>query len=289
MVAMAGKKAQPLSRETIYFIDTFLAKGLLVVELCQIPEFIALWQRARQTVPTEVMEIALSHLNEIFGNLSPEALGALLMGEGAHLFYDQVAISQAEEAAMKLHRMSIAVDDALKKARVEVSYRADLENLVKPLGVPNLVDIMIVLDFEQWGVINVLRNRPVGGFLREYLEATLLKEFTGLGLLELATESKSRLEQRVRRRIAPLSRHLKRYYLRQRIQLWVRNVVYGEPIRDIASRLQDDLQRARDAGYLREEWVKRQIREASKILEVKRPPGRPPKGGVLRVWKLMCE
>jgi hypothetical protein len=235
------------------------------------------------------MEIALSHLNEIFGNLSPEALGALLMGEGAHLFYDQVAISQAEEAAMKLHRMSIAVDDALKKARVEVSYRTDLENLVKPLGVPNLVDIMIVLDFEQWGVINVLRNRPVGGFLREYLEAALLKEFTGLGLLELATESKSRLEQRVRRRIAPLSRHLKRYYLRQRIQLWVRNVVYGEPIKDIASRLQDDLQREKDRGYLREEWVKRQIREASKILQVKRPRGRPPKGGVLRAWKLMLE
>ena len=40
-------------------------------------------------------------------------------------------------------------------------------------------------------------------------------------------------------------------------------------------------------GFSSLEWVETQIKEAGRLLEVKRRSGRPQKGGVLHHWKLM--
>ena len=89
------------------------------------------------------------------------------------------------------------------------------------------------------------------------------------------------------REVSPLSRHFKRYALEQRIRLWVRNVVYGESIDSIGRELQNDADRP--ANTEPGDWLKKQIRDASKILGVRRLPGRPRKGGVLRHWKLIVK
>jgi len=269
------------SHERIAFIDTLLAKFLLVSELLQISEFAALWGQAKE-IPEQVVGIIKPKLEAIFINLSEEARGALLLGGKAYDLYDNNAINEAEAAALGLKLLCNSVNGLLQKEGIQPEYRSDLEVLVKPLGVPDLVDVMMILDMKEWGIDRLLSG-PVSGPTRDLLETILFRELTGLSPVEAISKTQISLRRRVRQKVGPLGRHLKRYALQRRVGLWVRNVVLGQTITDIAC------EESAITGFSSYEWVKRQIREGNKILEVKRQPGRPRKGGVLRQWKLMAK
>ena len=99
--SLADKKTTPILREEVAFIDTLLAKYLLVSELVQIPEFAELWAQARKS-PTEIIGLIKPKLEDILADLSPEARGALLMGEKAYGLYDKKVINEAEAVAIGL-------------------------------------------------------------------------------------------------------------------------------------------------------------------------------------------
>ena len=125
---------------------------------------------------------------------------------------------------------------------------------------------------------------PIAGPSPDLLQNAAIRALTDLSPVEAATETPGRLRQRARRKVAPLRWHMKRYHLAERIQLWVRNVVYGQSIGSIANELQLDEEREAH-GEVPDEWIKRQIHGITGILGAKRRSGRPRKGGVLRVWK----
>jgi hypothetical protein len=266
-------------KEAIRFLDTTVAKLFLLVELREIPEFSEEWRQAKQ-IPQMVIEAIMPELEEICANLSPEARGALLsLGEAAYGLYDKDTQDEAQLAATKLKPLEDAIIEGIK-----ADYLSRLEALVEPLGVPGLVDYMRIMDCREWGLTQVSQG-PVAGPLRDLVESSVFKAFTDLSPIEALSQTRPAIKRRITRKISPVTQHIKRYDLVQRIRLWVRNVVYGESIKDIASRLQADLQRVEDKGYNRDQWIKKQIRDTSRILGFKRPPGRPRKGGVLRQWK----
>jgi uncharacterized membrane protein len=278
-------KTSPLNREAITFFDTLLAKWLLLAELLQISEFAQLRSQAR-SIPEAVIKAIKPKLENILTGLSPEACGALITGEKAYSLYDRDALNEAEAAAIKLHLLTRAVNEFLEKERIKRDYQSRLEAIVKPLGVPGLVGVVMLLDLKEWGIDRIF-TAQVAGPSRDLLESMFIRGLTDLSPVEAMSETQASLIRRMRRKVSPLSRHVKRYALQQRIRLWVRNVVHGESIHSIARELQNNVERPADAEP--GEWVKRQIRDASKILEVKRPLGRPRKGGVLRYWKLMVK
>lgn len=282
-----GQSSLFFSKEAITFLDTTFAKFLLLAELVEIAEFSGEWRRAKQ-IPEMIIKAINPRLKEILASLSPEASGAFMAMEGmAYALHDEDVRNEAELAATELKLLCDSVNDALQEAGIPADYRARLEALVEPLGVPNLVDFMMVIDYHEWGLDQIL-PRPDAGPARDLLESTFIKELTDLSPMEALSQTRAAIKGRMTRKLRPLSRHMKQYKLHQRIQLWVRNVVYGESVATIAKELDRNTDRvATEFGS--EEWVKRLIREASKILEVKRPPGRPRKGGVLRHWKLMVK
>lgn len=281
-----NSKTVPLSRKVIENTDTLLARYLLLFKLCQISEFSQLWQEARQ-IPGQLIDLIRPKIKDIIGGMSAEGRGVLLSGETAHTLYGESATGEARERASKLRALCRAVDELSEEQNIDVNYSSSIQAIVEPLGVPGLADIMMALDMQQWGLTHLLSG-PVAGPFFDIQEMMLVRELTGLSPAEAALETPGRLRKRTRQRLAPLGRHLKRYYLKQRIRLWVQNVVYGETIEKIAGRLAK-----REESPQREthpyEWVRRQIQEATKILGVKRRPGRPPKKGVLHKWKIMAK
>jgi len=272
------------SKEAIAFFDTNFAKFLLLAELLQIQEFTELWREARE-IPGKVMEAIRPKLEEISASLSPEARGALFsIGGTAFGLSDKDVQDEAQLAVAKLKFLEDVTNDFLRKEGID--YLPRLEVIVKPLGVPNLVYFMMTWDMKEWGIDRILAG-PVAGPTRDLLESTFIRELTDLSPVEAMSETRAKINRRITRKISPLSRHIKQYKLAQRVHMWLRNVVLGETIAKIANEIED----AKPAGNKKEpsDWVKKQIRDASKILEVKRPPGRPRKGGVLRQWKLMAK
>lgn len=285
---LIDKKATPLSHEEIAFMDTLLAKYLLINELLQIYEFAELWEQAKRNIPGEVIKEIKSGLEDIFTDLSPEARGALSIGEKAYALYDENALNEAEAAAIRFKLLCDSLNAKMQNGDMQPKYSHDLEALVQPLGVPGLVDMMMFLDMKEWGIAQIFTG-PIAGATRELLESKLLQDLIGLTPIQAISETRTSIRKRVRRNVSPLSRHFKRYALHQRIQLWVRNVVHGEPIRNIAFGLRDEVNRIEDEGYDRDSWIKKQIKDASRVLGFKRLSGRPRKGGVLRQWKLMVK
>lgn len=151
MVAVTNKKTVPLSREAVENIDTLLAKYQLLAELCQIPEFDHLWRDACR-IPEQVVEVIRPRITKIFETMSAEGRGALLMGEKAHTLYDKTAINEAQERLSKLNSLCRAVDQVLQEKGIQPDYRPKLEVVVEPLSVPDLVDVMMLLDTKQWGL-----------------------------------------------------------------------------------------------------------------------------------------
>lgn len=83
----------------------------------------------------------------------------------------------------------------------------------------------------------------------------------------------------MRRKAAPLGRHLKRYDFPTRIDLWMRHKVLGESIAQIVG-----TSRFEHGGP--DSWIRPMIQEATRDLRAKVPAGRLAKGGVLRRWKM---
>lgn len=279
------KQTTPFSQEDVALLDTLLAKHLLVMELLQIQEFTKLWREARE-IPGKVMEIIKPQLEDVFANLSTEARGALSIGEKAYGLYDKSALDEAETAAIRLKLIAEAVNNWAKKEGIEPDYQPRLEAIVKPLGVANLVDVMKAWDIKAWGIDQISKGQ-IAGPASDLLESMIFRGLTDLSLVEALSETRAKINKRITRKISPLSRHIKQYKLAQRVHMWLRNVVLGETIAMIANELED----AKPVGNGKEpsDWIKKQIQDASRILGVKRPPGRPRKGGVLPYWKLMVK
>lgn len=275
-VAVEDTKTCPLSKEDIFFIDNALARFYLVAELVQIPEFCGVWAQARQT--QELLITAVKPRLEAVGSgLSPDARGALIMGESACGLYDRATLLEAEVAAGKISDINTDLRTS--------DYHARLQTLTEPLAVPGMMELMEILDYVRgWGLHHTLQG-PIAGPASDLLEAFVIRGLTELSPSEAMAETRAQIARRIGQKVSPLMLHMERYGLAQRIQLWVQNVVYGESIFSIADRLQRS--DARDAPTEPGEWVRQQVREASRILGVKRVSGRPRKGGVLRYWKLM--
>lgn len=284
---MDERKSQPMPKEAVIFLDQQLAQFYLLRRLLEIPEFVQLWGQARE-LPGKIVEVVKPRLLNRFAVMSPAGRGAAVSPLPVFLLYDQKARTEATEALADLETATAAVHEILEEHGIKVEYRAELEVLMKPLGVPGLVDVMVVWDAQQWGIDRVISDSgPIEGPLRDYLELEVSKYLTDLGPSGLAKETPGRIRRRIERKVSPLSQHLKRYDLANRIDLWVLNVVHGFTYEEIASALQQDESRLA-TGWSPYQWVRKQVRDASHVLGVKRK-GRPLKGGVLRQWKLMSK
>lgn len=281
-------KTVPLSHEAISTIDTFFGKIYLAEALFQIPEFNNLWEIVTR-IPKAVIGITFPSILEVLARLSPESRGIVLFGGGEYSSYTENIPGEVNLANNKLEAINFIVNEALEKVGLPQDIWYPLEALIKPLGVPDLNIALVLSAIPEWSpeLSAGVRKLQVSGPGRELFESMLIKELTDLSPAEALGESRGLLRQRIHRKISPLSRHYKRYDLEKRIQLWIRNVVYGESMQSIGLSLQDDETRSacREPG----EWVRMQIRDASKILGVKRISGRPRKGGVLRYWKLAAK
>jgi len=201
----------------------------------------------------------------------------------SQLYEDHIR-GESQRVAQTLRHASGTVGAAFGGDKLGQAYQERLMELVEPLGVPNLVDVIKVWDIIHWRLHSiVVDSGTIEGPLRSVMQTGVLMGLTDLDPLGLATETPVRVRHRVRRKIGPLSEHLKRYDLIQRVHLWVRHVVYGERMHDIATSFQDQGGGSPNADPLG--WIKTRIQETHHLLGVKRR-GRPRKGGVLRLWKL---
>ena len=271
-----SRRTCALSKEDIKLIDNILARFYLAAELVQIPEFRQVWAPA-YLAHERLVSAVKTRLEAVGAMLSTAGRGALLMGEASRVLYDGEALREAERAAAGI----MTIDAELRS----VEYRSRLGALLEPLGVPGMAEVMEVLgDVRGCGLHRTLAG-PVSGPASDLLESAIIRGFTDLSPAEAMSETRGRIGRRIERKVSTLASHHKRYDLAGRVRLWVRNVVYGEPIDSIA----DGLQRGGDSSMSTEpgEWVRQQIREAGEILGARRGGGRPRKGGVLRHWKLM--
>jgi hypothetical protein len=222
-------------------------------------------------------------LEEISTSLSPAGRGALLLASGKVVgLYDEHAETEARLAAIKLNQLGAAVNEFCQNKGITSDYLPILKLIVEPLGVPDLAEVIMAYDIKGWGIDRILAG-PIDGLAHDLLASRIIHDLTNLSLADAFSETRTQFNQRVMHKVGPLARHVKKYALQQRIQLWVRNVVYGESIRQIAESMVPIV------GYSSDDWVKQQIRDASRILGVKRLTGRPRKGGVIRHWKLMAK
>ena len=276
------KKTVPLTQEVIDSADTLMAKCWLVLALVEIDEFTVLWSRAKQ-IPDVIIKTIRPKLEEISTSLSPTGRGALLAASGEVTgLYDEHTEAEALLAATKLNRLGDAINELCQNNGITSDYLPILKLLVEPLGVPDLAEVIMAYDIKEWGIDRILAG-PIDGLAHDLLASRIIQDLTDLSLADAFSETRTQFNQRVMHKVGPLARHVKKYALQQRIQLWVRNVVYGESIRQIAESMVPNV------GYSSDDWVKQQIQDASRILGVKRLTGRPRKGGVIRHWKLIAK
>ena len=144
----------------------------------------------------------------------------------------------------------------------------------------------MAFDFDRWGMTSVLyRSGPIEGPLKPHLSTEILQAATDLTPLGLALETPEQLRRRIAIKLGPARRHLRQFNLTERIDLWYENVVLGVTLKKIAERLDRDPSHVARGDSSRD-WIRKQMRDANRILgSVRR--GRPRKGGVLLLWKLM--
>jgi hypothetical protein len=314
---LAGWAASAFSSDAIEDADRLFGKVFLILELFQIPEFLRLWAKAFEKQYIAVESIIACHRTAL-DQISPEgreaftgrAVVQIQAAEGRKAF---IITESGAEAARRYGAKAVleacVVTNVLNEATKQlgqiigdqiddmgsVSYRVALENLVGPLGVPGLPIIIMTLEgvargwHERLASVCAIDGSLREGWLRDQLEAHVLKGLTDLSPAQLAKEPPRRIRRRMAQKIAPLKRHYFRgdgpfRSLRQRIHLWVRNKVLGETISEIAQDLQSDESRS-VAGVSPQSWVEQQIGEATRILGAKVSSGRPRKGGMLRQWK----
>lgn len=287
----ASSPTKPSLRDEIQFLDKQIARHYLVSRLSEIPEFVTIWERARAGV-SDLMDALEPILTDYFKTLSPMVRGALMsgmFGGGVWLMHDEKARDETLQVFQVLQTTVGHVQTLRKQLEPGLGYKAKLEELAAPLSVPGLVDVLVMHDATRWGVDRLIYDSgPIEGPLRDWLEQTILKDATGLSPAGLALETPGRIRQRLQARTQPLRRHLNRYHLKRRIDLWVMNVVYGQTYEQITLLLQAEGDQPGNPDNNPHYWIRRQIRDARILLDMKRM-GRPRKGGVLRQWKLAAE
>lgn len=274
--------SEPSSKEIVTFFDNEWAKHYLVMKLLEIQEFVELWSRARE-LPTVVMEAIQPKVQEWWSAMSGAGRGAFAALSAGKRFesYDRGAQQEAVAFISFYTQMVRTIDSEMLKLGLNVDYQGQLERLVEPLGVPDLEVTLMVLDLQMWKWDRLGKDSgPVEGPYRTDVETASLGWMTGLSPSEIANETPGRIQARMRRKVAPLSRHIKRYDLPSRIDLWVRHKVLGEPIAKIVG-----VARTAEGGA--DSWVRQMIQEATRDLRAKVATGRPSKEGVLRRWKMM--
>lgn len=285
---MGNRSIKQLTKEEINSIDSLLAKYLLIDELCHIPEFVRLWDEAR-LILKPVMEIVSSNLKKRFLVLSPEARNFLLQSSDTDDNPPgKEAIHEAWEFRSYLQHVQRTLNEEFNDLNLKANYTEKINAIVEPLGIPCFSDDILLWDMRFWfSEIYQLLFELEKGFTSDLFESQVMRFATGLGPAELAAMTPHKAQQRTMQKVAPLGRHHSRYRLRQRIRLWVHNVVLGETQEQIAVRVQNDKEWL-GVGLNPFEWVRKQIHDANHILGVVRK-GRPPKGGALRQWKMMVE
>ncbi len=285
---MASKPTQPLSKEDIVSIDGMRAKFFLVVMLCEIPQFLELWEQARRPV-TEVIERLGPDLKERLLSVSPESIAAQMgaISESHFSHSDDSPGTEGTKAALRSLLLVLGTLDANSEGRTAADYFASLERIVEPLGVPDLVTILVFLDFRRWKLDNLFSNtHPTEGPLVDALQIEVLGAMTDLSPLELTQETPGKIISRSLRKIGPLSWHMKRYDLWGRVDLWLVNVVFGQTHEEISKSLESDESRViKGRPY---SWITRQVPDTSRLLGVHRR-GRPRKLTVLDHWNDMIK
>ena len=278
-------------------IDHLIGKVFLVWELFQTKEFVALWWPALQRQARAMWAIP-SDFADRMTRMSPEGRAAFFAMASGSQAWRHHAQQATEEAGILADFLVASATKASQELGEQidwygsVSYRTTLEYLVAPLGVPGLTEVIIAWDMEVfgWRMDEAIFSNATGPF-KDHLEQAILGTLTELSPAGLAKETPGRIRARMKRKIAPLSRH---YFsgaepfrgLRQRIHLWVLNKVQGNTIFEVAQSLGSNEDRIAN-GEFPESWVQEQIQDANRILKAKLPKGRPPKGGVIRQWKTM--
>ena len=307
------------AEQVVEFWDKEASRFILVFHLDQIPEFKELWARAR-TLLDAAMPVFNKGLQVYLEKLSPMGRGAFLASQGPLLgLYDDDAHAEGTRAALfvelseKLLNLVISappdvqtlgnLQDVLPAGTLDPTdikalegllnevlrataaprapsshgnYRNELEEVAVPLGVPGLADILLLLDMRRWGTTQVVvAAGPVEGPIVDQIQMMILK---GLGIPPLDMANRRQALKRSQRALSPATYHLQRKDLIQPIGFWVLNKVYGKTLTQIAQSQNFD-----------PEWVREQVREATRLLQAQVPTGRPRKEGVLRQWQMMLE
>ena len=146
---MNSTKTTPLSAEDIGRIDKITAPHLLLVDLCQIPEFIELWSGAQAELDRlQIIEVIRSALSECFAAMSPEGRGALAASEGdLWRLYGDEAIKEMNAAQSYLADFHGAVSETLKRLnikhrrsgsyKIRIEAQKDVKRFFKTIGSHN--------------------------------------------------------------------------------------------------------------------------------------------------------
>ena len=139
---MSPSPVTPFGREAIDFTDKLRAITSLAMMLAEIPEFDKLWRQERRSLDG-IMPAVAEKMSIHFKKMSPSGRGALFAFEGPVFdLYDDAPREEARGFVVLMTIINRVVDDILKEQGAPPDYRKQLEQLVEPLGVPEIVDIL---------------------------------------------------------------------------------------------------------------------------------------------------
>ena len=272
----------PLTPESIEVFDRWQALILVAWALRAVPDdFVRLWRPAYDRLAAAVRE-ALPEIVRRLADLSPEGRGAAIA------FGSPSLLLQPEAAQLEGVSFRAALEQLFgtHAGAAFASYLSTIDELLEPLAVEGLADILLLIDLKEIGLFEQLKEAGgVAGRWWDALETGLLRDITGLGPADLAKTTPGRIRERIRRKSGPLARHMKTYDLEQRVLLWIRNKVSGDTQAEIALQLQEAGKVA--TGGDPEARIRKHVQDINKLFRV-HPLGRPRKGGALAYWNQLA-
>ena len=272
----------PFPAEAIVVLDRWKALILVASALRAVPDdFVRLWRPAYDRLAAAVRE-ALPEIVRRLADLSPEGRGAAIAFGSTSLLLQPEA-AQLEGVTFRAELEQLFGTHA---GAAFASYLSTIDELLEPLAVEGLADILLLIDLKEIGLFEQLKEAGgVAGPWWDALETGLLRDITGLGPADLAKTTPGRVRGRIRRKSGPLRRHIETYDLEQRAHFWFMNKILSIPQAEIASRLQKagEVAAGGDPGAR----IRRYIRDVNKILGT-HTRGRPQKGGVLAYWSRLA-
>lgn len=273
----ADPRVPPQPPDAIEAWDRSAALNLVARLLREVPAFSRLWKPAYDRLSAALHEVLPSVIQR-WGGLSPEGRAAAI-AFGSPSFSVQATQAQGEGAAYRADadRLFAPAEAAL------MAYESQINELLAPLGVDGLAYTLLMIDLNTIGLFRRLKEAGgVAGPWRDAFETELFRDLTGLGPADLAKTPPGQVRARMKRRSGPLGRHLKTYDLLGRVELWVKNKVFGVTQADLASQLAaaPDARESADP----EGRVRKSIQDVNRLFGTSQP-GRPRKGGALAYWK----